>query len=39
MARRGEPTRLDVWMNGIPVGQWETTRRGERFAYFKEWLT
>lgn len=26
-------------MNGIPVGYWETTRQGERLAYFNEWLT
>lgn len=26
-------------MNGIPVGYWETTRQGERLAYFDEWLT
>jgi len=26
-------------MNGIAVGCWETTRQGERFAYFAEWLT
>lgn len=25
-------------MNGIPVGYWETTRQGERLAYFDEWL-
>jgi len=26
-------------MNGIPVGYWETTRQGQRLAYFDEWLT
>ena len=25
-------------MNGIPVGYWETSRQGERFGYFVEWL-
>lgn len=25
-------------MNGIPVGYWETTRQGERLAYFDDWL-
>ncbi|WP_310448071.1 type II toxin-antitoxin system HipA family toxin [Thiobacillus sp.] len=25
-------------MNGIPVGYWETTRQGQRLAYFDEWL-
>jgi serine/threonine-protein kinase HipA len=25
-------------MNGIPVGNWETTRQGERFGYFDDWI-
>jgi len=29
--------RLDIWMNGIPVGYWERTRNKESFAYFSEW--
>jgi serine/threonine-protein kinase HipA len=39
MGRRAKTTRLNIWMNGIPVGYWETTRQGERLAYFNEWLT
>jgi len=38
MGRRSQTQRLNVWMNGIPVGFWETTRQGERFGYFDEWL-
>lgn len=38
MGRRSQTQRLNVWMNGIPVGFWETTRQGERFGYFHEWL-
>jgi len=38
MGRRSQTQRLNVWMNGIPVGYWETTRQGERFGYFDEWL-
>ncbi|MBS4095872.1 MAG: type II toxin-antitoxin system HipA family toxin [Sulfuricella sp.] len=39
MGRRTKIQRLNIWMNGIPVGYWETTRQGERLAYFDEWLT
>lgn len=39
MGRRAKTTRLNIWMNGIPVGYWETARQGERLAYFNEWLT
>ncbi|MBZ0093327.1 MAG: type II toxin-antitoxin system HipA family toxin [Sulfuricellaceae bacterium] len=39
MGRRAKTQRLNIWMNGIPVGYWETTRQGERLAYFDEWLT
>lgn len=39
MGRRSSTQRLNIWMNGIPVGYWETTRNGDRLAYFKEWLT
>jgi serine/threonine-protein kinase HipA len=38
MGRRAKTTRLNIWMNGIPVGYWETTRQGECLAYFDEWL-
>lgn len=39
MGRRAKTQRLNIWMNGIPVGYWETIRQGERLAYFPEWLT
>ena len=39
MGRRAKTQRLNIWMNGIPVGYWETTRQGERLVYFDEWLT
>lgn len=38
MGRRSHKQRLNVWMNGIPVGCWESTRQGERFRYFDDWL-
>ncbi len=38
MGRRAKTQRLNIWMNGIPVGYWQTTRQGERLAYFDEWL-
>ena len=39
MGRRSKTQKLNIWMNGIPVGYWETTRQGERLGYFNEWLT
>jgi len=38
MGRRSLTQRLNVWINGIPVGYWESTRQGERFGYFDTWL-
>jgi serine/threonine-protein kinase HipA len=38
MARRPSSNRLDIWMNGLPVGHWETTSTGERLAYRDDWL-
>lgn len=38
MGRRAKTTRLNIWMNGIPVGHWESARQGERLVYFDEWL-
>lgn len=38
MGRRAKTQRLNIWMNGIPVGYWETARQGERLGYFDEWL-
>ena len=39
MGCRSTTKKLNVWMNGIPVGYWETTRQGERLRYFDDWLT
>jgi serine/threonine-protein kinase HipA len=30
--------KLNIWMNGIPVGYWERTRNKESFGYFPEWI-
>lgn len=39
MGRRSKTQKLNIWMNGIPVGYWDSTRQGERLGYFNEWLT
>ena len=39
MGRRAKTQRLNIWMNGLPVGYWETGRQGEHLAYFDDWLT
>jgi serine/threonine-protein kinase HipA len=39
MVRRTKTRLLHIWMNGIPVGYWETTRHGESLGYFDDWLT
>ncbi|CDY78491.1 HipA protein [Caballeronia glathei] len=38
MARRSQPSRLDLWMNGLPVGYWETAHGGERLVYRDDWI-
>jgi len=38
MGRRAHAKSLNLWMNGLPVGTWETTRDGEKLTYFDEWL-
>ncbi|WP_153110954.1 type II toxin-antitoxin system HipA family toxin [Propionivibrio limicola] len=38
MGRRAGNQRLNIWMNGIPVGYWESSRQGERLRYFDGWL-
>lgn len=38
MGRRSSTLRLNIWMNGIPVGYWESTRQGERLGYFDDWI-
>lgn len=37
MARARQTNRLDLWMNGLPVGYWEIARGVERLAYFESW--
>ncbi|MET3618451.1 type II toxin-antitoxin system HipA family toxin [Burkholderia ambifaria] len=38
MARRPRHDRLDLWMNGIPVGYWEVRRGIERLVYLPAWI-
>jgi serine/threonine-protein kinase HipA len=38
MARRTQTNRLNLWMNGLPVGYWESARGGETLVYRDEWL-
>ncbi|MCC8395645.1 type II toxin-antitoxin system HipA family toxin [Paraburkholderia sp. MMS20-SJTR3] len=35
---RSTSSRLNLWMNGLPVGYWDTTRGGERLTYLDAWL-
>jgi serine/threonine-protein kinase HipA len=39
MGRRSHIRSLTLWMNGLPVGTWETTRDGEKLSYFEDWIT
>ncbi|CAG9269818.1 HipA protein [Paraburkholderia unamae] len=32
------PNRLDLWMNGLPVGYWESARGSERLVYLDSWI-
>jgi serine/threonine-protein kinase HipA len=38
MARRSQTQRLDIWMNGIPVGYWEKARNADRLSYLDAWI-
>jgi hypothetical protein len=38
MGRRSHTKSLTLWMNGLPVGTWETTRDGEKLSYFEDWI-
>ncbi|MBY4868521.1 type II toxin-antitoxin system HipA family toxin [Burkholderia anthina] len=38
MARRSRHDRLDLWMNGIPVGYWEIRHGIERLVYLPSWV-
>ncbi|APA89987.1 type II toxin-antitoxin system HipA family toxin (plasmid) [Paraburkholderia sprentiae WSM5005] len=35
---RSTPNRLNLWMNGLQVGSWETTRSGELLTYADDWI-
>lgn len=38
MGRKSHARRLHIWMNGTPVGYWETSRGRHTLSYFDEWL-
>src|SRR5690606_23654291 len=39
MGRRSKSTRLSLWMNGIPVGNWEVDSTGRhQLTYDDSWL-
>lgn len=38
MATRAHTNRLNLWMNGLPVGYWEHVQGVETLAYWDEWI-
>ncbi len=38
MARCTSSGRLDLWINGLPVGHWDNTPGGERLVYRDDWI-
>lgn len=38
MGRKSHAQRLHIWMNGTPVGYWETSHGRHTLTYFDEWL-
>jgi serine/threonine-protein kinase HipA len=38
MMRGARANRLDIWMNGLPVGYWEVSRGAERLVYHDDWV-
>ncbi|WP_027796912.1 type II toxin-antitoxin system HipA family toxin [Paraburkholderia acidipaludis] len=38
MSTRRPANRLDLWMNGLPVGYWENVRGAERLVYLDSWI-
>jgi serine/threonine-protein kinase HipA len=38
MIRGARANRLDIWMNGLPVGCWEVARGAERLMYRDDWV-
>lgn len=37
MGRKSHAQRLNIWLNGTPVGYWETSNGQHTLAYFDEW--
>jgi serine/threonine-protein kinase HipA len=38
MVRGSGANRLNIWMNGLPVGYWELAQGGERLTYWDDWV-
>lgn len=38
MARAPRHRRLNLWMNGLPVGYWEVGHGGDELSYWPEWV-
>ncbi|NRR30878.1 type II toxin-antitoxin system HipA family toxin [Oxalobacteraceae bacterium] len=38
MGRRAHAQRLNVWLNGTPVGYWDASAGSNTLTYFDEWL-
>jgi serine/threonine-protein kinase HipA len=38
VGRKSHAQRLNIWLNGTPLGYWETSRSRHTLAYFDEWL-
>ena len=38
MGRKSHAQRLNIWLNGTPVGYWETLRGRHTLVYFDQWL-
>lgn len=39
MGRKAHRQRLTLWLNGIPVGQWDVSQGRNSLIYFDEWIT
>lgn len=38
MGRQSHAHRLTIWLNGTPIGYWETSHGRNTLSYFDEWL-
>ncbi|MYN38225.1 type II toxin-antitoxin system HipA family toxin [Duganella sp. FT109W] len=38
MGRRAHAQRLNIWLNGSPVGYWDASAGGNTLTYFDEWI-